>query len=440
MLKGKFEDANEWDFERRDMRETEVVVRYLWDLNKIISVQDLSDLYPGMRRRRPFVESAMLPEGRYWSMGICEMLVDAEDELKTNHNAATDGIGLSVSPPLAVRPASGMDTDKLRYEPGQRIPTDNPATDFKQVEIRTDIAAVQWKEETVLGYVERVTSQSDMSMGRASDRPNAPRTARQTVALLQEGNIGQSLYTKILAEDMSDILRHFWELEYWFAPKRQFFRVTEDDADGLFEVKDGGSWIQKEDRDGRFDFKLKFADSYWSREAEKERVLARYQIDVQNPLIISNPQALWLVTNQVHEALGDSNFGAIVPRPPAPDQPVDPKEEWNRLLQGEDIAVNPQDNDELHLIRHMRDIKDAEADEEPDKDALSKLKVHYVQQIQQLEQKKIVQALAEQAASAIQRLGAAGALPGVTGQPPQSPLPGAQPGPAALPFPQPQPA
>jgi hypothetical protein len=411
MLKDGFDDADEYDFERREMDQTDLMVRYLWDMNMIVGVQRHEDLFPGMRQRRPFVESAFLPEGRYWSPGLIELICDAEDELRTNYNHATDGIDQSIHPPLAVRPGSGFDPEKQRNEPGKPIYTDNPESDAKQLQIRTDVALVQWKEQTTLAYLERLTGETDMSMGRQSDRPNAPRTARQTLALLEQGNVHTSLFTKILAEDMSDVLQHFWLLDYWFCPKQQFFRVSEEDADGLFAIKDGGAILTREERDGRYDFKLKFANSVWSREAEKERTLARYQLDLQNPLITQNARALWRITNDVHAALGDPNFSSVIPEPPEPDLPVDPKEEWTRLLEGEEIHVNPLDNDELHLMRHMRDIKEAEADPDRDDDAYKKLIVHYVQQIEQLQHKKMVQAMAEQAVGAIAKLGATGGLP-----------------------------
>jgi hypothetical protein len=411
MLRPGHDDGDEYDFSRRELRESELVVRYLWDLNKVVGVQDLAELYPGMRRRRPFVESSFIDDGRYWSVGLCELLSDLEEELSANHNLGTEATQLAVNPPLCYRPASGFEPKTFTVEPGIAIPLDNPQTDVKQMDIRVDVGALQWKEQTLLSYKERLTGMSDMAMGRQADRPNAPRTARQTIALLEEGNTRLSLDTKMLAEDMAEVLGHFWQLEYWFAPQEMFFRVTEEDADGLFEVKDGGAILTKEDRDGRYDFRLKFANSIYSREADKERTLARYQIDLQNPLILNNPVALWKVTNEVHAALGDPNFAEIVPQPPAPDQPVDPKEEWTRLLEGEEVHVNPLDNDELHLMRHRRDLHNAEDDPKRNEDAYRKLILHYLEHVEQLQQKKIVQALAEQAVGAIAKLGVTGALP-----------------------------
>ncbi len=409
MLKEGETDADPLDFERREMDQTDLVVRMIWGTRRVISVQKLEDLYPS--GTRPFVESSFLSEGRYWAPGICELICDAEDELTKNHNLATDAQQRSVKPILAIRAMADTDPEDYTQEPGVPLFFDNPSTDVKEIPSTMNIAAVQWKEQSMLTYVERVMAQNDMTLGRAPDRPNAPRTARQTVELLQQGNVIANLYNKLLSEDMAEMLRHFWLLDYYFAPNKVFFRVTDQDAGGLFPTQDGGSWLENEDRDGRYDFRLKFADSVWSREAAKERTLARYQIDMQNPLITGNPRALWEVTNAVHAALGDPNFSDLVAKPPEPDLPIDPAREWAMALEGEDIHVNPLDNDQLHLIRHRKDLVDAEQDPERDEDAFRKLTVHYMQHIEQLTQKQIVQALAEQATAAIRKLGAAGGLP-----------------------------
>jgi hypothetical protein len=120
--------------------------------------------------------------------------------------------------------------------------------------------------------------------------------------------------------------------------------------------------------------------------------------------------------------------------------PINPKEEFSMLLHGDDVHVNPMDNDELHLIRHGRDIQDLEKQGQQHTDTYKKLGAHYVQQMDQLQQKKLVQAVVEQIGQRIaaqqvassQKPGAspggpaAGAvLPASGGMPP--PLPMAQP-------------
>jgi hypothetical protein len=414
-LKSGKKDASEWDFSKRQMRQKDFVVRYLWDLHLVIGIQSLEDLYPTMKNRRPFVESSMCKDGTYWSPGIAEMLIDLEDELRVNHNLSTESAQFAATPMFGYRPAAGVNADTFKAEPGLFIPLDNPATDIKELSISADLNAATWKEQVVLGYGEKLTGMSDLQMGRQSDRPNAPRTATQTVKLLEEGNVRISLDTKVLQEDMSGVLAHFWDLEYLFTPPQTFFRVTEEDADGLFEVHNGAATLSVEDRDGRYDFRLKFANSVWSKEVKKEQALARYQLDLQNPLIVQNPRALWQVTRDAHEALGDPNFADLVPEPPAPDISIDPREEWTRMEQGEDVHVNPMDNDQVHMMRHWRDYQESQTDPNRDPVAVRALEQHYMQHIAQLQQKKLQQAIIEQAVAAAQRMaqnGAPAAQPG----------------------------
>lgn len=425
-LKSGKKDGGEWDFDRREKRQHEFVVRFLMDLNLVIGIQSLEDLYPTLKDRRPFVESSMCKDGTYWSPGMAEMLIDLEDELRVNHNLGTEGAQLATNPPMGYRPASGVTPDTIRIEPGLAIPLDNPQTDLLQIKIGTNLEAITWKEQVILSYGEKLTGLSDLQMGRQSDRPNAPRTATQTVKLLEEGNVRISLDTKVLREDMSVVLSHFWELEFMFSPEQTFFRVTEEDADGLFETKDGAAAITMEDRDGRYDFKLEFASSVWSKEVKKEQALARYQLDLQNPLIVQNPRALWAVTRDAHEALGDPNFADLVPEPPAPDIPIDPREEWTRMQEGEEVHINPMDNDQLHMIRHYKDAEAASKDPNAEPESRAALHTHYMQHLAQLTQKKLQQAVIEQALTAAGQIAPGGGDPlafpkGLFGNAPQQP-------------------
>lgn len=441
MLKKASADADEFDIKKRQLHESDLVIRFCPDLQMVVGAQDLMQLYPTMRLRRPFVESSLVKDGSYWSPGFAEMLIDMEDEVRNVHNQGTDSFDRSVGPLIFYRPGSGFESERFKYEAGMCLPVDNPATDVRVVELPCNLTAAQETTLALFADGERLTGLSDMTTGRQPDRPNSPKTARGTVALIEEGNVRMSLDATVLRQDMAEILRHFWQLEYMFSPEQTFFRVTEDDADGLFPTKDGGAMITREDRDGRYDFRLEFAGTQWSREAEKERTLARYQIDLNNPLIVNNPAALWEVTRQVHEALGDPNFANLVPRPPTPDQPVDPKEEWNRLLQGETIKVNPMDNDELHLMRHSQDLQNAQSDPERDPDAFQKMQVHYIEQFHQLQEKKVVQAIIEKALQRAQQMTPGNPLAGAglppqmqqLAQRPQPPQPAGQPQPGGPP-------
>lgn len=410
-LKGKA-DAPEVDFKRRDKRKKDFVVRYIPDLQLVVGVQDLEQIYPDSSTRRPFVESSMIKDGTYWSPGLGEMLIDLEDELTVNHNLTTDAQQLAASPPVGYRPGSGQDGATFKLRPGMMIPVDDPSRDLRELRIGADISGATWKEQAVLSYGEKLTGMSDMQLGRQPDRPNAPKTGRQTIALLEEGNVRISLDTKVLREDMSGVLRHIWDLECQFTSEDTFFRVTEEDADGVFPVDadKGGAYMIEADFDGSYDFSMKFASSLYSRENDKQLALAQYQLDLQNPLVMQNPRALWESTKRAHKALGDPNFGDMVPEPPAPDISINPREEWTRIQQGEDVQVNPLDNDQLHLIRHHADHQRALENPDAKPDAIKALVAHYRAHIMQLQQKKLHQAIVEQAVAAGMKLAEASGL------------------------------
>ena len=223
--------------------------------------------------------------------------------------------------------------------------------------------------------------------------------------LMQAGNLRMTIDTVTLREDYALIFQWFWLLEFMFGDPETFFRVTEEDANGLFETTSGGSILAKDERNGSYDFRLELATSVWSRAADKENTLARYQLDLQNPLVINNPVALWHVTNDAHKALGDPNFADLVPEPPAPDLPLNPKDEWARIQQGETIHVNPMDNDQLHMIRHMKDLQLAVDSKYADQDAIATLKQHYVDHLHQLQEKALVQAIVQKAVQQASALG-----------------------------------
>jgi hypothetical protein len=431
-LKPGEKDADELDVVKRELYESEIVVRFLPDLYLVVGIQDLRQLYPADPKPRPFVEASFEKDGSYWCDGLPAQAINLEDEIRGNHNLGTDGQELAVSPPGAYRPASGFEPDEIQLKPGLWIPMDNPESDFKQLQISVNIEALAAREQALLAYLERLFGISDVQMGRQMDRPNAPKTVGGTMAIIQQGNLRMTLDTTALREDYAAVFQHFWLLEWQFGDDETFFRVTEEDANGLFPVSKGGAILTQRDRNGRYDFHLQLATSLWDRQQQKQDTLARYQLDLQNPLVVNNPAALWQITRDAHEALGDPNFADLVPEPPQNDLPKNPKEEWSLIQQGETVQVNPMDNDELHMIRHMRDLKLAVEDKYGDKDAIQSLKAHYIEHIHQLQEKKLVQALAEKAVEQARALGInpaaglgmpSGLPPGVMMPPGAGPLP-----------------
>lgn len=450
-LKKRTRDAELDDLEGRLPFEADWVVRYLPDMREIVGVQDLLELYPKMRRRRPFVDSSLIKDGTYWSMGFGQMLEEIESEATGNSQLFTAAGELSVWPLIFYRPGGGLQPKTMRVEPGMMTPTEDPAG-VNVVTFRPNLDYCIAKNQDTLSNAERTTGITDQSMGRSTDRPNAPRTATGQLALIEEGNVRAYLDATVLREDFEQIVSDIWDLDCDLAPKTDqglWFRVTESEARGAagFDTAKGGAYMTPKEFGGAYDFRLKLAVSAYSREAQAQKVLSFYQLAMANPLIASNPRALWVMLNRLAEALGIEDFSGIIPEPPDLDQPKTPDQEWTLMLEGdEEVHPNPQDHDDLHLMKHMKQLAGMKGDPNADEQARNLLIRHIQETREQKAAKQAMAALTQELIKSIQPNGGPGApaigdvmglaagggqpQPGGPGAPP---APGPPPGPTGSP-------
>jgi hypothetical protein len=230
-------------------------------------------------------------------------------------------------------------------------------------------------------------------------QPNAPKTATGQLALIEEGNIRAYLDSTILREDTENIVADFWQMDCDLVPKMEpglFFRVTEEQADGLFDVRQGGAYMTAKEFAGRYDFRLKFATSIWARSAKKQEILQFGSFAMQNPLVAQNPLAMWELTNRIAREFNVTDFSTLVPRPPALDRPKDPEEEWTEILEGETIMPNPQDNDQLHLVKHHLQLETERKDPDRNVQAIGMLVQHVLETQKQVRAKQLMAALTSQ--------------------------------------------
>jgi hypothetical protein len=201
--------------------------------------------------------------------------------------------------------------------------------------------------------------------------------------------------TSFLLLDFGKLLKRLWELCAMYAPPSQFFRVTGEDAEGLLkkEVQNGFAAMTAEEFGGEFDFELKPATGIHAKEAAKDDLLQAFALALQLPIIQMNANAQWRLTRMALKPFG-IQLEKIMPEPQPPELSVDPKEEWLSMLRGEEVPVQPSDDDQKHLIRHNHDFeKMADGpDDEVDEDALFRLHSHIQEHIQQIAAKQQQQA------------------------------------------------
>jgi len=396
--KQKQEGAGEYDLQRREVFEADWVVKYIPGLREIVGVQDLLQLYPKMRRRRPFVESTLIKDGTYRPKGFGALLEDLEDDATANSRLFQAAGELSVWPIVFFKPGGGMVPGAFKLQAGMAIPTEDPAS-VNVVKIMPNLEFAIARQQDILSVAERVTGITDQSLGRAVDRPNAPKTATGQLALIEEGNIRAYLDSTILREDMEQIIGDFWDLDCDLVPQDEpglFFRVTEEQADGLFDIRQGGAFMTPKEFGGKYDFRLKFATSVWARQAKKQELLQFVALAMQNPLVAQNPLALWELTNRVAREFGIQDFSNMVPRPPALDRPKTPDEEWTDILEGDYVSPNPQDNDQFHLTQHHKQVEEERKDPDRNVQAVGLMVKHILETNQQIRIKQLMSSLTSQ--------------------------------------------
>jgi hypothetical protein len=405
-------DASEDNFTEREMRETDVVIRYIPAINKIISFKRLDKVYPLTKHRRPIVSASLLKDGSYYSPGFPELLKDTEFEMTVWANLMNEAGERAIAPPGFYRPGAGMSPENMKVEPGTWYPSEDPNS-AKQIDMKADLNIGTLMFQFFLAISERLTGLTDQNAGRSLDRPNAPRTYRGQALLLGQGDLRNALDTILMGEDWSKILDHIKMLVDTFAPPEEEFRVTEESASGYFESHKGFATITAEERSGKYDFKLKFATSQQSREARKERMLAFLQAGSALPIFIQNPNLQKQTLIQVAKEL---QLDGLIPALNAvadANVPETPQQEWTEALQGIDPQIHPQDDDADHLNKHMAQIAGElqKPEERQDKNAIHRMIAHVMLTRQQQEQKLQIQAAASaQAAMA----GLAGGLLGQT--------------------------
>lgn len=382
---------HEWDKRERD--ETELLVLYLPHLKLIVGVHDLKDLYPNaVAGRRPFSELRLLPFGGYWSIGLGDLLGDLDAHEGKNQQTFQDAARGMAAAVTFYEPAAGFDPQLLKIGPGASIPVDN-VDKIKMVFVGGNLEPLMVNSQTFRGMAELLTGTSDASIGRSSDRPNAPRTLGGQQLLFEMATVRQFLEQSSIVEGLKDFLRDVWHNVRDFATDQLFFRITEKSGKG---VTKGHMTLDELRMD--YDFTFEFAASLGERQQKRENAIARYQASISNPLVMQDPVALWRVTSDLFEALG-ANFGEIVPEPPAAELAKTPEREWALMLQGEMVRVHPADDDERHIAQHTEQMTAAIEDpKRDDPEARQLLETHIEGHILQRQQKQTYQAILQQQA------------------------------------------
>lgn len=395
-----FEDGTFLDVDgiRKDMAETDLIVRIARRIDLVVGVQDASEVYPDTPIKRPVFELALLNDGTYWSMSLAEMLQEIASEKTSLVNQVIEASDLSIGPPIAASPTVGQNIADNKWEKNGIIWTANPEK-INQIQINPNVDLFPMLMQFLTGEEEDITGITKLAQGRSPDQPNQSRTLGGLRLMVGATDIRLALDMRMLTEDLQPFVEWVWSLFGMFGSESEFFRVAEGDAPGVFdatELQHGWAKLTAKEREADYDFTLKLSDDMATKEAKKQEKLAILPIVLQFPLVAQNPVIQYRLLQDVFEAFG-LDFTKYSPEPPPPFNPLLPEEEWNMLLQRQDIHVHPMDNDEFHIGDHENRFSAmfAGKPEEIRMDVLEKMHEHIEFHKQQAIAKQQTQALME---------------------------------------------
>jgi hypothetical protein len=260
--------------------------------------------------QRPFVAMKFMPvPGRFYAIGIPELIEHLQDELNAIHNQRIDFGTITNTPFGWYRPASGFKPEVHTIEPGKLFPVDAVG----DVQLASFPNATIWgeREEMVLmAYLERLLGISDFNVGRQIDRMNAPKTATATLALLQEGNVRLDLIVRRVQHAFKTFLAQILQLYQQYVPPGKVIRVLGPDGRDAFLP------ISREDIRGKFDFALLGTSASANKLLERETAVELYTALRDDPLLSPelNPEGAFELRRRLLRSFDLVDLEMILPR------------------------------------------------------------------------------------------------------------------------------
>lgn len=278
--------------------------------------------------------------GHVFGMGIPEILYSLQKEVDAMHNIRIDFGVLSTMPFGFYRPSSGMDPKRMDLEPGKLIPVNDPQSDvfFPQLGNRTFFTDSE--ESSLLAYIERLISISDINLGRIGGQ-GAARTATGVSTIVSENNANLDIFIKRMQRGWKKFLRLLFQNLQRRMPKEMWIRIAGDDGK-MYPFR-----IQRDDIRFNYDFDID-ANSINSNKGVT-REIAQQRLNLcSNPLFIQmgvvKPENLyeamkeWLISMEVKD------YARYITKPTDQEAFLTPEQEAQRIIRGIPVPIHPAMN------------------------------------------------------------------------------------------------
>lgn len=295
-----------------DGYEEEVIVTYAPRARHLLNIRPLSRVCPDGERPHILNHYHRIPRYIY-GMGIPSKMRHLNSAINSGWNQRIDYGTIQNIPWYFYNPASsGTMPDLFSLQPGQGVPTLDPrGVTFPR--FNGDPNFFLMSDQQIQMWAERVGNINDYNLGRSPNLPNAQRTARGTMALLQQANIGFSLLIAMHAEGFVKFFRkvHAYKAKATGRDGAEF-RVTNRERSRLIRGRVPQDAFRRE---VDFEFVL---NPNRLQEQQAKQVL--WSLTLQGlTLVMQSPQLHDPVRNalaDLYDSFGVKNFPKIWPKQP----------------------------------------------------------------------------------------------------------------------------
>ena len=282
--------------------------------------------------------------------GILEKIKELALEVDAIFNQISDANTLSVMRPFFYDPSGDLDAPVLTLGPNKGTPITDPSRNVLFPDIRIPVDQLIAAIRLVLEFIERLTAASSYVMGKESEIVGGSGTATRTNAIMQSAQERFTIPMNRLRVGMCNILRTHLDILQLNIPPGLESRVLGEAGQPLFENNE----LSQIGISGEFDVYQVEDPALGSQSQERELNNALYSVLIQNPLIASNPSALYTITADLIKGYGKLPEEILGPEPDR-DSIDDPEQENTLIIQGDFKRVVPimTENHLYHIQKHM---------------------------------------------------------------------------------------
>lgn len=293
--------------------------------------------------RRPFVKFTPFPiPNRFYGRSLPEKIRFIQKQLNTVYNQRNDSATKRIMQPGFYRSGSSFNPQKYTLEPNGMYPVDN-INDVYFPNFQDSPMSSYREEEMLWRYAEQVTGASESIQGILA---KSDKTATEIAQVSEKGSIRFDLIYSRYMFSFIELIEQIIQLYQENMPEEKEYRVV--GSDGRFK------WIPitKQEMSGKLDLVLS-CSSVLNDRAKMTKASMIYDKAITNPLIASDPAALYENTKYYFTTVGgrDINLNRQLPKPPQASVRT-PEEEHELMYQGKPVEPDIREDAQKHLITH----------------------------------------------------------------------------------------